>query len=241
MGHPQQIYDRERLSLNIVRLKKSGKNFEIILSNPDDALELRRGASISVGDVLRSPEIFSNSRQAEAASTNDLKNIFGTEKKEEVAKVIIKDGDFHLTAEQKKQILDAKMNKIIEYIHMNAMDPKTKLPHPKQRIELAMEQARLHINMYESIVSQTDVVVKALQPILPMSFEKLALRITIPAIYTNKAYSVIKSKYAVKREAWQNDGSVLIELDTQAGKKQDIFNLVNNLTKGEAHITEVKI
>jgi len=241
MGHPQQIYDRERLSLNIVRLKKGGKNFEIILSDPNAALELRRGASISIGDVLRSPEVFFNARQADVASTTDIKKIFKTESKTEVAKIILKEGEFHLTAEQKKQILDVKINKIIEYIHMNAMDPKTKLPHPKQRIQLALEQARVHINMYESIISQTDTVVKALQPILPMSFEKLSLRITIPAAHASKAYSSIKSKHVVKRDAWQNDGSVLVELEIQAGKKQDIFNLVNNLTKGEAHITEVKI
>ena len=39
MAHPQQTYDKERISLNIARLKKGGENFEIILDNPKLALE----------------------------------------------------------------------------------------------------------------------------------------------------------------------------------------------------------
>lgn len=241
MGHPQQIYDKERVSLNIVRLKKSGETFEIILSDPDAALKLRRGATIRVDDILKSPEIFSNARQAKIASEYELKKVFGTENKNEVAELIIKGGDFHLTADQKKQIINLKRNKIINYIHMNAIDPKTKIPHPKQRIELALEQTKVHVNMFESIMSQTENIVKALQPILPLSFEKIGLRISIPQMYANKVYSMIKSKYEVKRDAWQNDGSVMVELEIRAGEKQNVFNMVNALAKGGAHITEVKI
>jgi len=242
MTHPQQIYDRERISLDIVRLKKSGKNFEVMLSDPNAALELRRGNSkIDVRDVLRAEGIFSDAKKGEFASENDLKAIFGSNDAATVAKVIIIEGDFHLTSEQKKIILDQKKNKIVNYIHMNAFDPKTNLPHPKQRIELAMEQAGVRINMHESMTSQTDAIVKKLQSILPMSFEKLRLRVSIPTTHASKTYSILKSNYPCKNEAWQNDGSVTLEVEIQAGKKQAIFDTVNRLTKGEAHITEVKI
>ena len=31
-------------------------------------------------------------------------------------------------------------------IHRNAVDPKTGLPHPPQRIESAMEEAKIHVD-----------------------------------------------------------------------------------------------
>jgi len=241
MTHPQQIYDRERISLNIVRLKKGGKTFEIILSDPDGALKLRRGVSdISIEDVLKSTKIFSDARKAEVASEHDIRSVFPDQSDNEIIETIIKEGEFHLTAEQKRGVLDRKRNEIINYIHMNAIDPRSGLPHPKQRIELAMEQARIHINMYESVMSQIEKVVKELRPILPMSFEKIRLRITLPATYASKGYSVLKSRYSIHREAWNNDGSVMIEIVSQAGQKPEIFDSVNKLTRGEAHITEVK-
>jgi len=241
MTHPQQIYDRERISLNVVRLKKGGKNFEVLLSDPNAALKLRRGDSkIDVSDVLRAESIFFDAKKGEQASEHDLQDIFSTENITEVAKIIIITGEFHLTAEQRNAILDRKRNKIIEYIHMNAFDPKTGLPHPKTRVELAMDQARVHVDMYESIVSQTDKIVKSLQPILPMSFEKLRLRISIPTAHASKTYSTLKSNYPCRNEAWKNDGSVMLDIEIQAGLKQAVFDTVNKLTRGEAHITEVK-
>lgn len=238
-------YDKEQISLNIVRLKKGGKNFEIILSDPDGALKIRHGeAGVNIKDVLKSPQIFSDTKspsgRAELASENEFLSIFGTENTNEIAKKILIEGEFHLTTEQKRVILDKKKAEIINYIHMNAMDPKSGLPHPKQRIELAIEQAHVQINMFESITSQTEQVVKALRPILPLSFEEAHLRITIPSTVASKGYSLLKSSYDVRNEAWLSDGSVMVEILTQAGRKPALFDTINKLTKGGAIITEVK-
>ena len=152
MAHPQQIYDRERLSLNIVRLKKGGENFEIMLSDPDLALKFRQGdESIDVAAVLQSEHIFKDAKKGELASEPKIQQLFGTTKIVDVCKNIIKEGEFHLTADQKRELIDKKQKEIVEYIHMHAMDPNTKLPHPKQRIELAMEEGKIRIDPYNRV------------------------------------------------------------------------------------------
>lgn len=240
--HMLNIPQKERVYIDIVRLKKGGLNFEVALSDPDAALKLRKGdTTINIRDVLQAPDIFSDAKKGERASEAEMKKLFRTEDRQEIAKIIIITGDFHLTEEQKRKIIDQKKNKIIDYIFTNAVDPKTRLPHPKQRIELAMEQIKYNISMYESVTSQTDEIVKKLLPILPLSFEKSLLRISIPQPYASKLYSNLKSNYECKNEAWNNDGSVMVELELQAGKKQAVFDLVNKITKGEAHITETRI
>ena len=41
------------------------------------------------------------------------------------------------------------------------MDPKTKAPHPRQRIELAMDQAGIHIDPFKSISEQVKTIIEA--------------------------------------------------------------------------------
>lgn len=123
---------------------------------------------------------------------------------------------------------------------MNAADPKTGLPHPLQRLELAMEQAKVQIDPYTPAEAQVDKIISELRPILPLKFEKVRIRITIPAKYAGSAYATLKKKYELKGEQWLNDGSVQFEMQTPAGLKLDIFNIINKLTSGEAQIEELK-
>jgi len=66
-----------------------------------------------------------------------------------LTKKIIEDGDVQLTTEQRKHFLQKKRNEIITMISKNAIDPQAKTPHPPQRIENAMEQAKIHIDPFK--------------------------------------------------------------------------------------------
>ncbi len=236
-----QTYDREKLQLNVVKFKKFGKNYEILLDDPDSALKFRQGdKTVNVEATLKSPEIFQDAKKGLEATEGEFKKVFGTEDPLEIAKIIIKQGDFHLTEDQKRELVDKKRKVIIDHIHMNAVDPKTNFPHPKQRIELAMEEAKVNIDIHNTALAQVDDVVRKLQVILPLSFKKMHIRILIPGRYAAKVYSMLKSKYNTSSEQWNNDGSVQFELQAAAGLKPEILNLINSLSHGEASIEDVK-
>jgi len=238
-GH-QQIYVKEKVSMDIVRLKRGGENFEVVLSDPDAALKLRGGADdVDISLILQAEHVYRDARKGDLASEPKVKEIFGTTDALEVAKRIIREGEFHLTAEQIRRIIDQKTEKIVDYIHMNALNPTTKLPHPKTRIKLAMDEAHLHIDIHRSIGSQLEEFVSKLRPIIPLSFEQVHLAIVIPSRYAG-AYSKIKSNYDLINEKWNNDGSVRFELKIPAGTKIEIFNLINTATHGEASVEEMK-
>ena len=74
--YTQQNYAKERLSLNLARLKKGGEKFEIILEKPDKAIELREGKEIDVRDILQSEEIFADAKKGLLAPKTDIKKIF---------------------------------------------------------------------------------------------------------------------------------------------------------------------
>ena len=42
----------------------------------------------------------------------------------------------------------------------------------------------------------------------------------------------------MKKEEWQNDGGIKIELEVVGGAKSNIYSLINKLTNGEAEISE---
>lgn len=231
---------KERISFNLAKLKKGGETFEIVLKDPNLALEFQRGKPIEMRDILESEKVFKDANKGEVQSETKMKQWLGTSDAIEAAKVILKQGEVALTAEHRKAMFEAKKKRILEYIHMNAADPKTGLPHPLQRLELAMEQAKVQIDPYTPAEAQVDKIISELRPILPLKFEKVRIRITIPAKYAGSAYATLKKKYELKGEQWLNDGSVQFEMQTPAGLKLDIFNIINKLTSGEAQIEELK-
>lgn len=236
----QQIYDREKISLNIARLKKGGESFEVILKDIDKAIDLRNNKNVDVREVMNGDLIFHNAHKADKAKEGSMKQWLGTEDHFEAAKIIIQKGEIQLTSDQRKRMLEEKEKKIMHHIHTNAYDPKTKLPIPMQRIELAMKEAKIHIDPTDKIDYQTGKIISKLQPILPMSFEKIKLRIIIPSKYTGAAYSAVKSKHNITNENWRTDGSVQIELEIVAGMKSDLYSVLNKLTSGEVQIEEIK-
>ena len=236
----QQTYDKEKIHLNLARLKKGGKNFEIIIEDVDKALELKSGADVDIHDIMNGDLVFDNAHKATKAAEHDMKEFLGTENHFNAAKIIIQKGDIQLTREQRKRLLEIKTQKILNYIQRNACDPKTKHPLPLQRIELAMKEAGVHVDPADKVDFQIEKIISQLQPILAMSFEKIKMRIIIPAKYAGHTYSVVKGKFKPYAENWKTDGSVQVDVELVAGDRDDLFSLLNKLTNGEVNIEELK-
>lgn len=233
-----QLFDREKISLNLARLKRAGEIFEIVIDDPKLALELKEGKNISPREFLRSEEIFKDAKKGKVASEHEMEKIFGTSDSLEVAKIIILEGEIQLTSEIRKEMYENKKKMIIDYIHMNTIDPKTKAPHPHTRIELAMEQAKIKIDPYDGVKYQIKKIIPELRTIIPLAEEAYKMYVSVPNRYAAKTYSVLKGKYEVSQETWNNDGSVSFRVDCQPGLKPELVDKINKLTNGEAEIKD---
>lgn len=231
-----RTYDKERVSFTLARLKKGGENFEVVISDVDKALAFRSGKEIRVNEFVQSQTVFENANKGIKSSETKVKSVLGDTP---VAR-IIRDGELHLTADQRKKLMEDRRNRIIEHIQQNSVDPKSGSPHPRQRIELAMDQAKVSVDISENTEAQIQKVIKSIRTIIPLSFDKVKLNINIPAKYAGSAYSALKNRYSasMKKEEWQNDGGIKVELEVVGGAKSDIYSLINKLTNGEAEIRE---
>lgn len=223
----------------IARLDRQGHHFEVLV-DCDKAMEFKQGNG-SVDDALVADEIFKDSKKGEHASEHTLKELFNTTNKKTIAEIIIKEGEVQLTTEYKAKVREEKKKQIINLISRNAVDPKTNLPHPPQRIELAMDQAKVKIDEFKSAEEQIKTIVDQMIEILPISYELRKIQFVIPAEFGGACSGALRKFGTVLREEWKGDGlHVLVEVP--AGLQNDLFDSLNHLTHGklESNIVEDK-
>ncbi len=216
------------------RIKKMGKNFEIIV-DLDEALDFKRGKNSTI--EAESGRIFSDAKKGFAASGSDLKEAFGTEDADEIVKKIVKEGEVLVTQEHRDAEQEKKFNQVVDFLVRNAINPQTGNPHTAERIKNAIEEAHVNIKNIP-IENQIKEIVEQLSRIIPIRLEIKKVKITIPAIHTGKAYGVI-SQYK-EEENWLNDGSLEVIVNVPAGIIMDFYDKLNSVTHGSAVTEEMK-
>jgi ribosome maturation protein SDO1 len=223
----------------IARLSRMGEKFEILV-DPEKALEFKMGRNIPLEEVVVTREIYEDSKKGLRAATEKVNKIFGTNNYEEIVLKILKDGEVQLTTEQRKHIIEERTKAIANIISKQGINPQTNTPHPPDRVLRAMEQAKVRIDIDKKPEEQVDHVLKAIQPIIPIRFEKLELAIKIGPEFAGKASNVIRNFGTMLKEEWKNDGTYLALIEIPAGIQQDIYDRLNSLTHGQAEVKAVK-
>jgi len=231
------LLDAQKVFFNKARLKKGGENFEIVIE-VEPAIRYKEGEDVEISEILRDEHIFADANKGERASENHMKTVFGTTDPLKIAKVILDEGEIQITSEIREKEREKKRNKIISMIASEAIDPGTKLPHPPERIKLAIAEAKIGIDMFKTAEQQFDHVVNRLRPILPLSFQKKILSFRIPAEYAGKAQSLVRRSGVIEAENWAGDGSWEVTIKLSPGQVDDLTSQLNSLTHGAVKIEE---
>ena len=107
-------------------------------------MEYKLGKKKDISSVLISDEIYTDYGKGTKPSTEKLLAAFKTEDKTEIAQIMFEKGDLNLTTDQRRKMVDQKRKQIVEFIAKTYVDPRTHLPHPPLRIELALKDGRVH-------------------------------------------------------------------------------------------------
>ena len=223
----------------IARLRKGGEVFEVLV-DCEKAIEFRTGKLDDISEVVASDCIYKDAKKGEKASENEMGEIFEGKSQKEVSEIIVKEGEIHATAEHKAKLREEKKKKLIELIHRNAIDSKTGLPHPANRIEAAMDEAKSHIDEFKSAEAQMEDVLERLRTVLPIKFVKKEIEVVVPAQYTGNVYSVVKQFGQILKEEWANNGSLTIDVEIPGGLQEEFFDKLNGLTHGEVESRVLK-
>ncbi len=220
------------------RMTRDGIHYEILV-DPDLALRFKKGENVSIESLMAAQDIFNDARKGERASEEDLEKVFGKADIFTIAASIIKHGELQLTTEQRRKFTDDKRKKIAEIISKQGIDPKTKTPHPQQRVLNAMEQARVPIDPFRAAEDQVKDVLTKVQEVLPISLERIEVAIMVPMSHAGKASSVIREIAPVKSEEWKSNGWLAV-IEIPAGMQSDIYERLNGLTGGTVDVRIIK-
>jgi len=226
----------------IARFEHSGHKFEILV-DPETALEAKNSGKLpELSELLAFEAIYKDANKGEEASEETIKKVFGTTEIEKIVLRILEHGEIQLTTDQRRRMLERKRTEIIMFIAGNAINPQTKAPHPPVRIENAMNEARIQIDVFKSVQEQIPEILKEIRKLIPLSMEKLNVAVKVPAQYSGKAGPLLHKYHAIKQE-WQGDGSLVAVFELPVGMKNELFAELNNLTHGnvESKILENKL
>ncbi len=219
----------------IAWMNVKGQRFEILVK-PDEAFRFKEGEKIDIDEVLWTDTIYRDVRKGLKASPEALRKAFGTDDVVKIAEKILREGEIQLTEEQRRKMLEAKRRKIIAYIARNAIDPKTGKPIPESRIESAMEELRIGIDLYKPAEAQAVEIVKKLARVMPIRLARAVVQARIPPEFSGRLYRELARLGEVKKADWLNDGSLQVEIEIPAGAQVDVVNAIQKLTKGRAQV-----
>ena len=222
------------MTQTLARIKKAGKNFEIIV-DLDEALKFKKGNSSFID--AEGDKIFTDSKKGQVPSTEDLQEAFGTTDKQEIIKTIVKSGEIQTTQEHRNAEQEQKFKQVIDFLSRNAIDPQTRNPHTPERIKSALEQAHINIKNIP-IENQIKEIVEEISKIIPIKLETKKIKISIPAIHTGRAYGVV-GQYK-EDENWMQNGDLQVIVNVPSGIVMDFYDKLNSVTHGSALTAEVK-
>ena len=223
----------------VARLETHGETFEILL-DPSAMNLLKAGKEIDLLEYLAVEDVFNNARKGTRPAEDKIREAFGTSDVKEIAERIIAKGEVQITAEQRKEMLQAKKQQVITYIAANAINPQTKLPHPPMRIEMALEEAKFHADPFKSVDRQVEEAMKLLRPLLPIKFEKTKVAIKMKGDDYGKCYDDLIHFGLVEKEEWQSDGSWIGIIEIPAGLIDELKLKIGNKTKGSATFKDLR-
>ncbi|MGA2677139.1 MAG: ribosome assembly factor SBDS [Methanobacterium sp.] len=223
----------------IARLEYFGEHFEILV-DPEMAADFKRGEAIEVQEILAVEEVFKDAKKGDKASEEAMMKAFNTTDILDAAATIIRKGHVQLTAQQRKEMTEEKRRKIVATITRESINPQTKLPHPARRIEIAMEECKIHIDPFKSVDEQVNTVLKAIRTKIPIRFERVQVAIKIPGDFSGKVYNIIPEFGKTRKEEWQQDGSWVAIVEIPGGMQDNFYRKLNELTHGQVETKLLK-
>ncbi len=223
----------------IARLESHGETFEVLI-DPKVVNHLREGQEVELIDYMVVDEIFRNARKGTRSSDEKMKEVFGTTDPIQVAKLIILKGEVQLTTQQRRDMQESKRKRIVAEIARNAINPQTGAPHPPQRIEMAMEEARVHVDPFKPVEAQIKGVLDALRPLIPIRFDKVRIAVKLSGEEYGRCYEDMTSMGKITKEEWQPNGSWIGVVELPAGMRDDFLNRINERTKGNVETKILK-
>ena len=218
----------------LARWEFGGKRYEILV-DPDLVESFKSDPStVNIDDFLATDEVWHDARGGDRPTEEAIEATFSTQEISKIAEIIIERGSIQLTTNQRKDLVEQKRQLIIHEIHSTAVDPKAKTPHPKTRIELALEESRFSVDPFKRLELQVKDAIDILKPLIPLSFEPARVAFRIPSAGYGACGKFLRPY--LDKEEWLSNGDWACIIECPPGMAGNLIGKV----KGVAGNSEAK-
>lgn len=219
----------------VARLESHGETFEVLL-DPKAIDLVKAGKEVDFTDFLAVSAVFNNASRGTKPTDEKILEAFGTQDIAEIVERVVDKGTVQITAEQRKEVLEAKRKRIIAFISANAINPQNKLPHPPNRIGLALEEVKFRVDPFKPVDKQVEEAMVLLRRLMPIKFERVKVAVKLSGTDYGKCYDDLISYGIVEREEWQKDGSWIGIVEMPAGLTTELASKLKDKTRGSADL-----
>ncbi len=225
IADPEEAWKAKQVINDLRKQKKDESEIEVD--------EILHNSQINLSDIYPTFDIFDNVKKAVRSNDEDLMAAFETVEGRKVSAHFLLEGEFSWTHEQRQKWIEKKKKQIITILSRNCINPQTKKPHPPKRIEKAMEEAKISINVDKTAEEQIESVLKMIAVVIPIRMETITMAIKIPALYAPKAYNIVDKYAQIKKSEWTNEGAWIGLVSLPAGLQMELLEKLNHLTHGK--------
>lgn len=216
-------------NVQIIKMEKNGGAIEL-LCKPGMITKFRKG-ECQLSDVLLDDRLYSNSSKGDLAPQN-LIDSFG-KKGQDLLEYILKEGKYQLTTQEKREMVEQCRKDVVRYIHNTYIDSVTKLPHPIQRIELALQEIKFNPEPEKSVESNVKSILNKLTGIIRLTESTMSATVTVPNKHIGKVASIIYSNCNVLKEDYGKEAAVF-EIEFAPGKYENLHDQLAKSSGNEA-------
>ena len=183
---------------------------------------------------MATDEVWHDARGGDRPTEEAINSTFETQDIAVIAQKILEKGSIQLTTTQRKQMVEQKRQLIIQEIHQTAIDPKAKSPHPRTRIELALEESKFSVDPFKRIDIQVKDAINVLKHMIPLSFEPIRIAFRIPSSGYGASSKFLRPY--LDKEDWLSNGDWACIIECPPGMAGNLIGKI----KGIASNAEVK-
>lgn len=175
----------------VVKYKFEKTTFEALFK-PGCALKVREG-KLGISNATFADEVFiAPHTKGVIAKQPELAKAFPGKSGIDILQVIAEKGEIQYSTEERRQLVEEKKKRIVEYIHKYYCDPTTNNPHPVNRINNALDQMKIQIDIDGPMDKELKEVEKRINDVLPCKRLEVEVIVTIPNDFCKQADQAMK-------------------------------------------------
>ncbi|ELT95519.1 hypothetical protein CAPTEDRAFT_17802 [Capitella teleta] len=226
----------------IVRLKKTGKRFEIACY-PNKVTPWRNKIETDIDEVLQTHTVFMNVSKGQVAKSEDLKKAFNTDVTTDVCLQILAKGELQVSEKERHANLESMFRDIATIVADKCVNPETNRPYTVTLIERAMKDCHVSVKPTKSTKQQALEVIRQLtdSETIDLKRAQMRLRISTPANQAKKVREKIKKIASkVEEDAFEETEFMMVFL-VDPGCFREVEDLIRSSTKGKGEIEVISL